>query len=77
MKTPKKTMRSCRTCAHVKVCEARRTLIRSLKQFEMEFGDMVNVEVIHSEDNSCVDLLAIACKHYLPKPDRIIIEELK
>ena len=77
MKTPKKTMRSCRTCAHVKVCEARRTLIRSLKQFENEFGDMVNVEVIHNEDNSCVDLLAIACKHYLPKPDRIIIEELK
>jgi len=43
----------------------------------MEFGDMVNVGVIHNEDNSCVDLLAIACKHYLPKPDRIIIEELK
>ena len=70
-------MRSCRTCAHIQVCEARRTLVRSLRQFEMEFGDMVNVGVIHNEDNSCVDLLAIACKHYLPKPDRIIIEELK
>ena len=71
------SMRSCKTCIHSKVCEARRTLFRSLKQFDNEFGDMVDIGVIHNEDNSCVDLLAKSCKHYLPKPDRVIIEELK
>ena len=71
------SMRSCKTCIHSQVCEARRTLFRSLKQFDNEFGDMVDIGVIHNEDNSCVDLLAKSCKHYLPTPDRVIIEELK
>ena len=71
------SMRSCKTCIHSVVCEARITLFRSLTQFDKEFGNMVDIGVIHNEDNSCVDLLAKSCKHYLPKPDRIIIEELK
>ena len=71
------SMRSCKTCVHSMVCEARRTLFRSLTQFDREFGDMVDIGVIHNEDSSCVDLLAKSCKHYLPKPDRVIIEELK
>ena len=71
------SMRSCKNCVHNMVCEARRTLFRSLTQFDKEFGDMVDIGVIHNEDISCVDLLAKSCKYYLPKPDRIIIEELK
>ena len=71
------SMRSCKNCVHNQVCEARRTLYRSFKQFDNEFGDMVDVGVIHNEDSSCVDLLAKSCRHYLPKPDRVIIEELK
>ena len=71
------SMRSCKNCIHNQVCEARRTLYRSFKQFDNEFGDMVDVGVIHNEDSSCVDLLAKSCKYYLPKPDRVIIEELK
>ena len=68
--------RSCKNCVHIMVCEARRTLFRSLTQFDREFGDMVDIGVIHNEDSSCVDLLAKSCKYYLPKPDRVIIEEL-
>ena len=71
------SMRSCKTCIHNMVCEARITLYRSFKQFDNEFGNMVDIGVIHNEDSSCVDLLARSCKHYLPKPDRVIIEELK
>ena len=71
------SMRSCKTCIHSMVCEARRTLYRSFKQFEHEFGDMVDIGVIHNEDISCVDLLAKSCKYYLSKPDRVVIEELK
>ena len=71
------SMRSCKNCVHSMVCEARRTLFRSLTQFDREFGDMVDIGVMHNEDSSCVDLLAKSCKHYLPKPDRVIIEELK
>jgi len=70
------SMRSCKNCVHSMVCEARRTLYRSFKQFDKEFGDMVDIGVIHNEDSSCVDLLARSCKYYLPKPDRVIIEEL-
>ena len=70
------SMRSCKTCVHNMVCEARRTLFRSLTQFDREFGDMVDIGVIHNEDISCVDPLAKSCKYYLPKPDRVIIEEL-
>ena len=70
------SMRSCKTCIHSMVCEARRTLYRSFKQFDNEFGDMIDIGVIHNEDSSCVDLLAKSCKYYLPKPDRVIIEEL-
>ena len=69
--------RTCKNCIHNAVCEARRTLYRSFKQFDSEFGDMVDIGVIHNEDSSCVDLLAKSCKYYLPKPDRVIIEELK
>jgi len=71
------SMRSCKTCIHNMVCEARRTLYRSFKQFDNEFGDMVDIGVIHNEDSSCVNLLAKSCKYYLPKPSSIIIEELK
>ena len=64
------SMRSCKTCIHIMVCEARRTLFRSLTQFDKEFGDMVDIGVIHNENNSCIDLLAKSCKHYLsPKDD--------
>ena len=59
------SMRSCKSCIHNMVCEARRTLYRSLTQFDNEFGDMVDIGVIHTEENSCVDLLAKSCKHYL------------
>ena len=59
------SMRSCKSCIHNMVCEARRTLYRSFKQFDNEFGDMVDIGVIHTEENSCVDLLAKSCKHYL------------
>ena len=71
------SMRSCKSCVHNMVCEARRTLFRSLTQFDKEFGDMVDIGVIHNEDSSCVDLLAKSCKYYLPRPDRVVIEELK
>ena len=71
------SMRSCKNCVHSMVCEARRTLFRSLAQFDNEFGDMVDIGVINTKENSCVDLLAKSCKYYLPKPDRVIIEELK
>ena len=71
------SMRSCKNCVHNMVCEARRTLFRSLTQFDKEFGDMVDIGVIHNEDSSCVDLLAKSCKYYLPRPDRVVIEELK
>ena len=56
---------SMRSCNHNMVCEARRTLYRSLAQFDNEFGDMMDIGVIHTEENSCVDLLAKSCKHYL------------
>ena len=71
------SMRSCKNCVHSMVCEARRTLYRSFKQFDKEFGDMVDIGVIHNEDSSCVDLLAKSCKYYLPRTDRVVIEELK
>jgi len=74
---PKKITRSCKNCVHSQVCEARRTLIRSLTQFSNEFGDMVDVGIIHNEESSCVDLLAISCKHYLPRTPELKIEELK
>ena len=64
------SMRSCKTCIHSQVCEARITLFRSLTQFDKEFGDMVDIGVIHNENDSCIDLLAKSCKHYLsPKDD--------
>ena len=72
------SMRSCKNCVHSMVCEARRTLVQITSHNLIdEFGDMVDIGVIHNEDSSCVDLLAKSCKHYLPKPDRVIIEELK
>ena len=72
------SMRSCKNCVHSMVCEARRTLYRSFKQFDNEFGDMVDIGVIHTEENSCVDLLAKSCKHYLSsKTELIEIERLK
>ena len=70
------TMRSCKSCIHNMVCEARRTLYRSLTQFDNEFGDMVDIGVIHTEENSCVDLLAKSCKHYLATK-MVTLEELK
>ena len=63
--TPTKTgARSCKDCIHKKVCEARRTLYRSFKQFDNEFGDFIDIGVIHNEKDSVIDLLAKSCKHY-------------
>ena len=70
------SMRSCKSCVHNMVCEARRTLYRSLAQFDNEFGDMVDIGVIHNKENSCVDLLAKSCKYYL-SPKMVTLEELK
>ena len=70
------SMRSCKSCIHNMVCEARRTLYRSFAQFDNEFGDMVDIGVIHTKENSCVDLLAKSCKHYL-SPKMVTLEELK
>ena len=70
------SMRSCKNCVHNIVCEARRTLYRSLAQFDNEFGDMVDIGVIHTEENSCVDLLAKSCKYYLSSK-MATLEELK
>ena len=62
--------RSCKDCIHKKVCEARRTLYRSFKQFDNEFGDFIDIGVIHNAENSVVDNLAKSCKEYvLYKPD--------
>ena len=72
------SMRSCKNCVHNMVCEARRTLFRSLTQFDNEFGDMVDIRVIHNKKNSVVDHLAKSCKHYLSsKTELIEIERLK
>ena len=60
------SMRSCKSCVHNMVCEARRTLYRSFKQFDSEFGDMLDIGVIHNEEGSVIDLLAKSCKEYLP-----------
>ena len=70
------SMRSCKSCIHNMVCEARRTLYRSLAQFDNEFGDMMDIGVIHTKENSCVDLLAKSCKYYL-SPKMVTLEELK
>jgi len=70
------SMRSCKSCVHNMVCEARRTLYRSLAQFDNEFSDMVDIGVIHTKENSCVDLLAKSCKYYL-SPKMVTLEELK
>ena len=70
------SMRSCKSCIHNMVCEARRTLYRSLAQFDNEFSDMVDIGVIHTKENSCVDLLAKSCKYYL-SPKMVTLEELK
>ena len=70
------SMRSCKSCIHNMVCEARRTLYRSLAQFDNEFGDMVDIGVIHTKENSCVDILAKSCKYYL-SPKMVTLEELK
>ena len=70
------SMRSCKSCIHNMVCEARRTLYRSLAQFDNEFGDMVDIGVIHTKENSCVDLLAKSCKYYLSSK-MATLEELK
>ena len=70
------SMRSCKSCIHNMVCEARRTLYRSLAQFDHEFGDMVDVGIIHNKKNSCVDLLAKSCKYYL-SPKMVTLEEMK
>ena len=70
------SMRSCKSCVHNMVCEARRTLYRSLAQFDNEFGDMVDIGVIHNKKNSCVDLLAKSCEYYL-SPKMVNLEELK
>ena len=58
------SIRNCKSCVHAPVCEARRTLYRSFKQFENEFGDFIDIGVIHNEKDSVIDLLAKSCKHY-------------
>ena len=69
--TPTKS-RSCKDCIHKKVCEARRAIFRSFKQFDMEFGDFIDISVIHNAENSVIDNLAISCKEYVSyKADKI------
>ena len=58
-------MRSCKDCIHKKVCEARRTLYRSFKQFDNECGDFIDIGVIHNAENSVIDNLAKSCKEYV------------
>ena len=58
------SIRNCKSCVHAPVCEARRTLYRSFTQFEKEFGDFIDIGVIHNEKDSVIDLLAKSCKHY-------------
>ena len=58
------SIRSCKSCVHNAVCEARRTLFRSFTQFDKEFGDWIDIGIIHSEKYSCVDDIAKSCKHY-------------
>ena len=57
--------RTCKNCIHNTVCEARKTLYRSFTQFDKEFGDMLDIGVIHNDDGSVIDLLAKSCKEYL------------
>ena len=59
------SMRSCKNCVHSMVCEARRTLYRSFKQFDSEFGDFIDISVIHNAENSVIDNLAKSCKEYV------------
>ena len=59
------SMRSCKRCVHNMVCEARRTLYRSFKQFDNEFGDFIDISVIHNAENSVIDNLAKSCKEYV------------
>ena len=59
------SMRSCKSCIHNMVCEARRTLYRSFKQFDSEFGEFIDIRVIHNAENSVIDNLAISCKEYV------------
>ena len=56
--------RTCKNCIHNAVCEARRTLYRSFSQFDKEFGDFIDIGVIHNEKDSVIDLLAKSCKQY-------------
>ena len=68
--------RSCKSCVHSAVCEARRTLYRSFKQFDSEFGDFIDISVIHNAENSVIDNLAKSCKYYL-SPKMVTLEEMK
>jgi len=70
------SMRSCKSCVHNMVCEARGTLWRVLAQFDSEFGNMVDIGVIHYRKERCVDLLAKSCTHYLSSK-MVTLEELK
>ena len=59
------SIRNCKSCTHNAVCEARRTLYRSFKQFDSEFGDFIDISVIHNAENSVIDNLAKSCKEYV------------
>ena len=60
----KPSMRNCRSCVHVPVCEVYRTLIRSMNEIDKTFGDIVDIGVIHNKDSSFIDMLAKACTQY-------------
>ena len=53
------SMRSCTSCVHNVVCEARRTLIRSYQEFDKAF-EYVDAGVLISKQ----DELAQSCKQY-------------
>ena len=60
----KPSMRNCRSCIHVPVCEVYRTLVRSMNEAEKTFGDIVDISVIHNKNNSFIDMLAKSCTQY-------------
>ena len=58
------SMRNCRACVHVKVCELHRTLLRSMDAVDKEFGDMADISVIHNRDKSFIDMVAQSCMEF-------------
>ena len=58
------SIRSCKSCLSNVCCEYRRTLFRAFTSFDKEFGDRVDIGIIHSEKYTCIDDIAKSCKDY-------------